>query len=146
MAHKFSKPGGIAVGSPPKEFHVLRAKEGAVASDAAPYNVATYPKEGDDSVAVNVVGYDTIFVRAVFTGSGSVKVTPRVLDPEDDVWFRLADADGSVIETVDIDTADDRCYELRVAGRFAVFFQLTISGTVSDLTLYGIPGQPRIRT
>lgn len=145
MAHKYDKPGGIAVGKHPVEFHVVRKIDGTVNSDTGPFNVATYPKEGDQKVAVNCEGYATIFVRAAFTGGGTVKVTPRVLDPEEvdpaPAWFRLAASNGTVVETAAIDAAADRCYELQVANRTAVFFQVTISGAVADLVLYGTPGQ-----
>lgn len=138
--HKFSTPGGIATSKFPDHFHVLRKKEGAVTSDSAPFDTAHFPKA---DVAVNCTGFETIFVRVDFTdgGSGTVKVTPRVLDPEDGLWFRLTDKDGTVIETPDISAGADKCFELRVCGRASVLFQLTISGTVEDLTVYGIGGQ-----
>jgi hypothetical protein len=145
MAHKFDKPGGIAAGNNPQMFHALRVVTGTVSSDVAPFDVAHYAIEGDDNTAVNCTGYETVFVRAVFTGTGSVKVTPRVLDAEDALWFRLAGSDGTVIETADIAADADKLFELRVGNRAAVLFQLTISGSVSDLTLYGIPGIRAVR-
>ncbi len=140
MPHKFTKPGGLATRGEPTMFHVVRQKDGAVATDAAPFDTATYPAEGDDNVAVNCVGFQTVLLRATFTGGGSIKVTPRVLDPEETLWFRVAAEDGSVVETAEIDATADRCYELRVWGRPLIFFQVTVTGSVTDLVLYAIPG------
>jgi hypothetical protein len=144
MAHSKTTIGALGTGGDAgqatRKFVPAREKiVGSVSSDAGPFTGNTYPL--DKGLVCNT--FDTAWVYATFSGGGSVVLTPRVFDAEvgaTGLWLPFLKADGTVYATPSL-TTNLGLFEVRVAEQKRVFFFVTVTGTVTDLELWAIPGQ-----
>lgn len=131
--------GGFQPGEP---FTLVRPLLASVAAiDTAPFNATTFPPA---TSGFGCDRYETVYVGALFAGSGTLQVSPMFYDIDAQIWVDLV-VGGSVQLTDNLDGSGTKLSELRVFGRHAVFFkiQAMTGGPLTNVEIYAMPGRGR---
>lgn len=129
---------------PGEPFTLIREVTGAVSADAASSGLFTASDYPASQFGFSCDRYDTVFIGAKFTGSGSITVAPMLLDPDAQVWVDLHLSAGLVQTSEPLDGKGNFLTQLNVLGTHAVFFRIAnVIGSVSDLEIFGRPGGGR---
>lgn len=142
----------------PRKFGVARQKSGSATTDSGPFNFTSFPQLLDDNgegiaqaspvagVFLGGAKHDSILIGASFTGSGTVRIIPRMPDEEISLWIPFLNSSGAKIESPDLASmkSDGGVWEFWNYGNRLYFFVSNVMGTVTDLEILVRPGRTRV--
>jgi hypothetical protein len=111
------------------------------AAESGPFNGTTFPPS---TVGFGCDRYETVFVGATWTGSGTLQVTPMFYDVEAQLWVDML-VSGAAQVTDTFDGSGTKMSEVRVFGRHCVFFKVAAlgGGPLTNIEIFAMPGRGR---
>lgn len=112
------------------------------AAETGPFNAMTYPPLTD---GFGCDRYETVFVGAMFTGVGTVQISPMFYDIDAEIWVDMLVSGAAQLSDA-LDGSGKTMSEVRVFGRHAVFFKVATltGGPLTNLEIYAMPGRGRV--